>query len=1823
MAGDPVYLVDGNSYVRVMDAAIHTPFTPVQFVRSYTSSDLTWMYAYGAAKELTDVPTPFGASPSNTKHSLRWWHTFYGFATYLSNTAAGPQYSVRDLGGHANYFSASTGSNHSRPCSPGPCWAKPGWRNLSDRNRLQYDGAGLILHQEGVKLYYGAAGGQPAGTGTFISPSGAAPHYFLTRVDSTEGQVLARLTYSLPDPQCPQGATGTAAGVPYLSTVKLLGGGTLAFQYKVLERSPSGAKECVLSSVTLEGQLVNGQPGTQTLATYTYEKDTGGIERPGLLAKVERSGHVETYDYSAGFKRAIDGLVVTQHSYSSGFATSVQSPNQNLALVQDGTQLPCNLGQNCCGEPYLYSRSTTDSQSGRGDGASGTSSLKSTYRMLFNAPNSGYGRFHDWRLADQTDSCVGAPQACSPGTISYEWYCGDAQIPGYERAIKNKRDFWKVYAYAPAPAAVVSAEGAALSERRSEKLGATSSDGGSYVSEKRFGYAYGPDKEQLLALTEQDGVLDGGVAQEHQLYEDGGTPGTFVNRKRAEIKRGLTQVYDTVSNTWVQQERFIGTFYFTSRKCSGESTADPYGRTLEVHGPCLVDPSLGTQAEDCSTTLNTTFPVTQYAYYPDLDSDGGTNTSSSRLQRVSQYTGTNTPTSCGTDRLDTWYDAYDVRGNVLVTRDANDVVTTKQYEENRVIASTTGGQTTYYAYENGSLAAVTHPEGNAELLCYRAGANADCTGGTWTERLQWKAKVPGAGGSKPSGANWAEKIQYSYWPDGTVAMETYLVPAAGGGAEIRKVQKFAADAHRRPVWDGLGQQGGGTPAAFTPPAFATVRSYDGADNQTGIGYPFNASPDWCGGVNANGLPVSAACASLAYDGADRLVGVDRPASGSTTSRTCLEYDAQGNTRRVVNGCSSSGAAGNCTGCSQPAAEYQHDDFGNVIEVRLPATGSGSSIGVTRYEYNAQGRPTKKQSASMASTEYLLSSYDALGRMTMATHVLPTLPGGSETLYLIAYDDPPGTWDSNCGPGPTGLKGRIAYRDDSFGRTYFAYDQWGHAVRETRLRVGTTTCSPTTPHLNPSTTYSYSANGNLTQITYPYARTATYTYGTGALTDRISSIYVLTWGSTGTTSTPLISQAVWEPYGGLRGYRTHYSSSGNGGSVEYALGDNASVAPSACPTAPPAVTTGDSTGRQRALWVSSLATGVAFIPGAGNGNVLKQTYTWQADQLVRSDSCLLGSAAPRTETFGYDGMLRLTSATGTLATQGGPFAARSYGYDARDNRTAETGESNGWALAYSNSSHPDWLTSRTTTQASGLLGNTYSYDADGRISTKTWPMGFSMNFTSGPAASGALDSVFHSVSIQGAVYHYFYDALGRRRLKDHPTGIKDEYFYNLGHSLLVDQGNASSSPSSSHPIDDYVWLDNRPIAIIRGKLDSSWSHLPDTTMDCARNGQTATCGIRHIVSDYLGKPVVMIDSQGLITGTGEYDAFGHVNRVSVDIETPHPYTVSTSGPFGTVMNQPVITGTSHEQRVLFDSTDLWSDFDDCTDVYSQGRNDTVSIRDEATSADLVTQMPWNTGRMFSSWFTPGAAGTRAILNNTGFSHCTIGAGCNCVGIPRTKQEQGVVISAYEYRRFQTGASPFWTPLRFPGQYHDEETDLFENWNRYYDASAGRFLQSDPLAAPGPAHLISMSQRGLSSATYEYANSNPLNFIDPTGLDVYLFDEDGMTGHWGIGFDVHCKEDKTCEKPGDEDPLIYRLDYSCLEYNASDCLFTGTPDEKFKVVRLSEAKSGNYRNIDCAASCEATERAFMKAADECKKTYSLVSHNCQHVVRAALDEAGCDY
>jgi RHS repeat-associated protein len=67
------------------------------------------------------------------------------------------------------------------------------------------------------------------------------------------------------------------------------------------------------------------------------------------------------------------------------------------------------------------------------------------------------------------------------------------------------------------------------------------------------------------------------------------------------------------------------------------------------------------------------------------------------------------------------------------------------------------------------------------------------------------------------------------------------------------------------------------------------------------------------------------------------------------------------------------------------------------------------------------------------------------------------------------------------------------------------------------------------------------------------------------------------------------------------------------------------------------------------------------------------------------------------------------------------------------------------------------------------------------------------------------------------------------------------------------------------------------------------------------------------------------------------------------------------------------------------------------------------------------------------------------------------------------------------------------IRFPGQWFQAETGLYQNWMRDYDPTTGRYLEADPLGlVDGPS-------------VYGYARQSPVRYVDPRGEDACYTDQ----------------------------------------------------------------------------------------------------------------------
>ncbi|NLH50035.1 MAG: hypothetical protein GX444_15755 [Myxococcales bacterium] len=121
--------------------------------------------------------------------------------------------------------------------------------------------------------------------------------------------------------------------------------------------------------------------------------------------------------------------------------------------------------------------------------------------------------------------------------------------------------------------------------------------------------------------------------------------------------------------------------------------------------------------------------------------------------------------------------------------------------------------------------------------------------------------------------------------------------------------------------------------------------------------------------------------------------------------------------------------------------------------------------------------------------------------------------------------------------------------------------------------------------------------------------------------------------------------------------------------------------------------------------------------------------------------------------------------------------------------------------------------------------------------------------------------------------------------------------------------------------------------------------------------------------------------------------------------------------------------------------------------------------------------------------------------------------NQIGAPvRLTDADGAVVWAAEYEPFGKTVSLDEDPdgdgetvtmnFRFPGQYYDSETGLNYNWHRYYDPTAGRYLQAE-FSQVLQVNDFRKELNKNYGQHFVYAENNPLSFIDFTANDSMTF------------------------------------------------------------------------------------------------------------------------
>ncbi|MGI9302296.1 MAG: RHS repeat-associated core domain-containing protein [Gammaproteobacteria bacterium] len=738
---------------------------------------------------------------------------------------------------------------------------------------------------------------------------------------------------------------------------------------------------------------------------------------------------------------------------------------------------------------------------------------------------------------------------------------------------------------------------------------------------------------------------------------------------------------------------------------------------------------------------------------------------------------------------------------------------------------------------------------------------------------------------------------------------------------------------------------------------------------------------------------------------------------------------------------------------------------------------------TTYTYNGFGDLTTQASPDTGATTY---TYDAAGNRASQTDARGiaahyTYDALNRLTHIQYPDSSRNVTYAYDNSGASNGTGRLTGMSDASGSTAYGYDG-RNLVAESRVIQGATYL----------TQYGYDGADNLIQITYPSGRIVDYTRDAAG---RVSTVTTTDNGSTDTVARDIR----YLPFGPMQS-----AILGNGVPVTH---------------------TYDLDYRQTHI---------------DSGSVQSLGYTYDDAHNITDITNNLDSS--RNQTFGYDDLDRLTSASGIYGTV-------AYDYDAVGNRASRTADGNADTYAYDSFSNrllsitgpnADVLGYDNAGNVTQTNGVTYSYDDTNRV-IQANVSGSETGYT----YNGKGERVVKSTPAQTTVFHY--DLEGNLIAETTVTGqTQREYIYLDGRRLAVSEP-ASGQQQAGAP-SDYagVILSDNPMGYWRLGEQSGTTAFDQGAI---ANDGTFTGGITigeaSLLGD-VGNTATRFDgSTGRVDEIGATADYSFVQNTgiftleawirlddhtaAINGQTIMASAVSTSKKgFMLLYDNSAVVGSGVLRLLLLNGSrtaivdarahNAIKDNDahhvvvtgDGTNInfYVDGVKQTAPETIGALSAgDASFRLSIGSGynrrhiHLFDGVIDEVAIYSATLSDAQVVTHYNVGIGVGTdasvyyihndhLGTPQviTGHLRQVVWQADQTPFGQTTVTTntLGNNLRFPGQYFDSETGLHYNYFRDYNPATGRYIQSDPIGLAG----------GLN--TYAYASANPLAYYDPYGL-----------------------------------------------------------------------------------------------------------------------------
>ncbi|MFH1796382.1 MAG: RHS repeat-associated core domain-containing protein [Pseudomonadota bacterium] len=869
----------------------------------------------------------------------------------------------------------------------------------------------------------------------------------------------------------------------------------------------------------------------------------------------------------------------------------------------------------------------------------------------------------------------------------------------------------------------------------------------------------------------------------------------------------------------------------------GTYTYDAWGRALSTEGA-----NGANRYEVAYTTTGTTRvrtvtnplgKVTKYNF-------GRVSGSSfdSHLTSVDGIASTNCPASAAAT-------TYDTSGFIATTTD----------EEGRVTSYTrdSRGRPTQIIEAFGTAAARTttitwHSAYNVPTNITSPDLSTDYVWGT-SGRLESRTETDTTSHSVPYPTNGQTRTwAYTYTAEGLVATVDGPLPGTGDTVSYT----YDADGYVATYTDELGH-------------VTTVASVNDRGQPTEIedagGLITEVIYDDLGRVSSTVADPSAVAAttSFEYDGAYNVTKVTQP-NGSFLE---MAYDGMNRVASVENNYGD-------------IAEYTYDDMGNVTRVEV-SNGFPQLFFQWDRTFDELGRLI---SLTGVSTETWTYGYDKVGNLKTTTDPnSKTAAFGYDGLNrLVSFADERSdvtTWAYGSRPEPTSTT------DDRSVVTGYVRNGWGETIQEDSTDIGTVVYErdqagnvvERTDARGVVTEFAYDDASRVTSVTYPgeAASNLAYTYdsvaggniGIGRLTGVTNAAGTVSY------TYDILGRVVSEQRViGTATYTTGYTydDAGKLATIVYPSGrtiyyDRDNVGDISVVRQQPS---GGATS-WLALWVGrtpfgprsgiqfandtrewrhydqgARVTGIEVLKESTSTLYVDRSLSYGDKRNLTGIADLLNST--NNETFTY-------TDNGFLASAAGPYGTIGFSHDGVGNRTSRVTDTGGGPIteSYSIATGSNRLQSVAT---SGVTGRAFAYDASGNL-TQDQDVFYSQTKVYGWNHPGQIASVTRNGVPYGS---YTYDYLRRMVVRNVPSGAGTMHrVHDLDGNVIAEYH------ASGYLMTEYVWLEDRPIAVIAdagGTPRTLWVH-----------------------TDHLERPILMTNASGSVVWQASFLPFGEVRSIT--------------------------------------------------------------------------------------------------------------------------------------------------------------------------------------------------------------------------------------------------------------------------------------------------------------------------------------------------------